>query len=335
MPSLPIPVFVAIVLGFAGVRLWQDRGRPEPLVLLLLLCAMQSLIIALNQHYGIAMIRPVQPVVASLIPPLAWHAFQANRGLPDLVHLLGPMTALAAIFVAPAFLDAFLPGMFALYGVMILGTARKGADVQPDARLSSGDLPVRIWQVIAAALIASALSDVLIVGAHMAGYPALRPWIISIFSVGNLALIGALGLSPHLQRMDDTPQTTAPPQSAQLVDPEIWEHLTRYMESHKPYLDPDLTLMRLARKLGVPAKALSATINQTTGDNVSRYINAARIKVAVQEIEAGTPVTSAMLMAGFHTKSNFNREFLRVQGMSPSAWIKSNAKTSEPLEATP
>ena len=30
-----------------------------------------------------------------------------------------------------------------------------------------------------------------------------------------------------------------------------------------------------------------------------------------------------MLASGFNTKSNFNREFLRVTGKNPSDWLKS------------
>jgi AraC-like DNA-binding protein len=32
-----------------------------------------------------------------------------------------------------------------------------------------------------------------------------------------------------------------------------------------------------------------------------------------------------MLNSGFNTKSNFNREFLRVMGASPSEWLAKNA----------
>jgi AraC-like DNA-binding protein len=35
------------------------------------------------------------------------------------------------------------------------------------------------------------------------------------------------------------------------------------------------------------------------------------------------PVTQVMFEAGFQTKSNFNREFLRVTGMSPSDYRRS------------
>ncbi|MXQ07852.1 helix-turn-helix domain-containing protein [Alphaproteobacteria bacterium GH1-50] len=93
------------------------------------------------------------------------------------------------------------------------------------------------------------------------------------------------------------------------------------MERERPYLDPNLALERLARQVRVPAKALSVTINRATGENVSRYVKAARIAHAQALLLAGETVTEAMLSAGFNTKSNFNREFLRVTGASPSDWL--------------
>lgn len=319
MPTFPIPVFVAIVLAFASLVLWRQSGRAGPLVRLLALCAAQSLIIALSQHYGVAGMRVLQPLTASLIPPAAWLAFRPSPSRVDVLHALGPLTAAAALLVAPAFLDVVLPGLFIVYGALILVAAKAGADAQPDARLASGDQPVVIWRVIGAALIASALSDVLIVAAQIAGHPELRPWIISLFAVGNLLIIGGLSLSPHLQTVpDDAPFRAPAPQRA---DPDIWARLETFMATHRPYLDPDLTLSRLSRKMGIPTKTLSTTINQATGQNVSRYINNARIAAAQEALLAGESVTSAMLTAGFNTKSNFNREFLRVLGKSPSSWL--------------
>ena len=56
--------------------------------------------------------------------------------------------------------------------------------------------------------------------------------------------------------------------------------LDDYVAAQKPFLDPDLTLARLARKLTVPAKQLSSAINRVKGENVSRYINRHRIEHA-------------------------------------------------------
>ncbi|MXQ07853.1 hypothetical protein GQ651_08335 [Alphaproteobacteria bacterium GH1-50] len=203
MPSLPIPVFVALVLAFACLRVWREHARASTLGLLLGVCALQSLIIALAQHYGVPGMRLVQPVTASLIPPLAWLAYQATavRGLGrrDLLHGLVPLTVLAALLVAPASLDLLLPTVFVGYGAAVLVRAARGADAQPRALLANGNIPARIWLVIGAALILSALSDALILGAQIAGRGELQPWIVTVFSVGNLFLIGVFGLSPHLR----------------------------------------------------------------------------------------------------------------------------------------
>ncbi|PIE08503.1 MAG: AraC family transcriptional regulator [Rhodobacterales bacterium] len=320
MPSFPIPVFVACVLGFAGLRLWRQRGQANPLGLLLMLCAGQSLVMALGQHYGVGIMRWVQPLVASFIPPVAWIAYHNRVSRTDMLHALGPITSAAALLVAPQFLDVLLPGLFVIYGVLILLSIRDGADAQPDALLASGELPARIWRVIGAALVASAVSDALIAATQLAGYPELRAWIVSVFSVGTLLIIGILSLSPHLQTVvDDEPHD---PPASQVADPEIRERIQAFMETQKPYLDPDLTLSRLSRKMGVPAKSLSVTINRATGENLSRFINNARIAAAQKAMLEGEPVTHAMLMSGFNTKSNFNREFLRVLGTNPTAWLR-------------
>ncbi|MEO0496229.1 MAG: AraC family transcriptional regulator [Pseudomonadota bacterium] len=326
MPTFPIPVFVACVLGFAALRLWWLRGHASPVVLLLMLCAAQSLIIALSQHYGVGPMRIVQPLTASLIPPAAWIAYRNQISRPNSLHVLGPFTAVAALFVYPEFLDLLLPGLFVLYGAFIVISAKDGADEQPDALLASGDLTARIWLVIGAALITSALSDILIVASQAAGYVELRPWIISVFSVGNLLVIGGLCFSPHLQTIDDDqPEETA---TSRVADTEVWGRIQTFMEEQRPYLDPDLTLARLSRKMGVPSKSLSATINSATGENVSRFINKARITTAQEALLKGENVTNAMLSSGFNTKSNFNREFLRVVGTSPSDWLAERTQGS-------
>lgn len=328
MPTLPIPVFVALALAFGCLRLWADQGRLSSLGLLLALCAVQSLIIALAQHYMVPGMRLVQPVSAAFIPPGAWFAYlvtavrPANRA--DLLHLLVPLAALAALLVAPAFLDVLLPAAFVGYGIAILAQALQGSDAQPNASLAHDNLPSRIWLVIGAALIASALSDVVIVLAQVMGYAQARGWIITVFSVGNLLLIGLFALSPTLR--NDAPETTDPAPEPAQPDAELWNRVLELMAQEKPYLDPNLTLAQLARKLRVPAKALSVTINRATGDNVSRFVNAARIRHAQDLLTQGESVTEAMFASGFNTKSNFNREFLRVVGTSPSAWAKKDGQ---------
>lgn len=335
MPTLPIPVFVSLVLGYACLRLWQEQKRLSLLGSLLLLCAAQSAVIALAQHYGVAGVRRLQPLTATLIAPLAWLAFQgtAVRRLDrrDLLHGLAPLATLAAIVFAPRFndlltsrlIDLLVPAVFVGYGIAILAQTRQGGDAQPHVLLAHGNVPASIWLVIGLALIASALSDVLISVAQMKGLPQLRPWIVTVFSVGNLALIGLFSLSPYLRT--EPPAPTGPAGADAEPDAELWGRVGAYMERERPYLDPDLTLAQLARKLRVPAKALSITINRATGENVSRFVNEARIRAAQAAMRDGKSITEAMFSSGFNTKSNFNREFLRVAAASPSDWLRAQS----------
>ena len=333
MPSLPIPMIAALLLGFLLVALLRRDGRHGFLAALLGACALQGVVISLAQHYQIAPFRLIQPVTAATIPPLAWVSFQATavRGIKwgqDAVHLIGPAFALFCLFAAPYALDVIIPGLFIGYGIAMLIVLSKGADTLPRMRLSEGDMPTRVWRFIGGGRIISALSDGLIVAAQIAGLASWQPWIISIVSTGMLMLIGALTLSDSLSEpdMDSTPE----PEPDTARDAEIMTKLDALMDSQRLYLTPDLTLSQLARRLTVPAKQLSAAINRKTGANVSRYINARRIGVACAALKEGENVTSAMLSAGFNTKSNFNREFLRVVGKSPSDWLR-----DQPIAKTP
>ena len=55
--------------------------------------------------------------------------------------------------------------------------------------------------------------------------------------------------------------------------------------------------------------------------NVPQYVNTFRIRDACRMLEeTDVPITGIVFEVGFTTKSNFNREFQRVTGLSPSAW---------------
>jgi AraC-like DNA-binding protein len=93
------------------------------------------------------------------------------------------------------------------------------------------------------------------------------------------------------------------------------------MREQHLYRDPDLTLERLARRAGIPARQISGALNRIYGRNVSQIVNEYRVGDAKWRLIATRePVTVVMLESGFGTKSNFNREFLRVTGMTPSAY---------------
>jgi AraC-like DNA-binding protein len=180
---------------------------------------------------------------------------------------------------------------------------------------------VLAWRIVGLSLIASAVSDVVITYYLAIGETGVLLWVPSVVSSLTLLSLGILGLSYAIEakRDDEGEETSVSPEDLERHQA-IVAKLDDYVETQKPFLDPDLTLARLARRLTIPAKQLSSAINRVKGENVSRYINRHRIEHACRLIGEGRTVTDAMLSSGFNTKSNFNREFLRVKGENPSKW---------------
>lgn len=335
MPMLPVPAFVAMILVWLAARAALSRARPV-LVLLLAATAWQSLAVALVGGYNLDALRPVLPVTATVIPPLAWVSFRTGlfrRKAVVAPHAAVPAFALFCVLFAPATLDVVVSGTFALYGAAILWTLRRSGDM-PLARLDAGDMPARIWKALGWALILSALADAIIAAAYATGRDAWAGWIVTVFSSGALLALGLLSASPSASgaeeaRAEDIPEPSAAEPAVAEEDAAIVSRLDALLGRDALHLDPDLTLARLARRLHVPEKRVSAAVNRATGGNVSRHINGWRIRHACGLLDEGRSVTEAMLESGFNTKSNFNREFRRITGETPSGWSRTSAHQPE------
>ena len=183
-------------------------------------------------------------------------------------------------------------------------------------------MPALLWRGLGWALIASALGDLLIAVAFMTGKADWAVLLMGLFPAAMLLALGILSATGaatgDVEEVPDGPAKLAPDTTEE--DGEILARLDAFLLRERPHLDPGLTLARLSRRLHLPEKRLSAAANRATGGNVSRYINGWRIRHACGLIAGGASITSAMLDSGFNTKSNFNREFLRVTGTAPSTW---------------
>lgn len=336
MYVLPLPMIVSLILLFLLARAVLRREAAGMLLALLAACAVQGIVISLNQYYGVHFFALVQPITAAMIPPLAYVAFQltAVRAFDaerDLWHMIVPLfVAFCAAFV-PGAVDQAIMAAFLGYGAALLFAMRGGRDALVQTRLESGDTPVTIWRVIGVALIASGVSDALIVAAQMSGQDWLKPVIIAVGSSGTLLMLGVLGLSRDLAGGEKVVEPPIPYDTE--ADADLMARLDGLMTTKALYLDPDLTLAQMARRLHVPIKALSAAINRNRGENVSRYINGHRIAHAGRMLVQGEQVTQAMLASGFNTKSNFNREFLRVMGAAPTDWLMRQDVVDKPADA--
>jgi AraC-like DNA-binding protein len=331
MPVLPIPMIIALLLfGFLIHRV-TSRETHVTILALIAVCATQAAIFALVRYYGFSGLRPVQAILATTIPPIAWAAFVNAAGgdirINKMIwHTTGPVLAILLLLLKQDALDVLIPLSFTAYGVAMLKHMWRGEDSLLHSRLESGAKALMAWRILAVSLIASAVCDVLIAYSMATGLTSLVLWLPSVVSSLSLLSLGAVGLSHAVESRRELDTETLSEEDASR-DQAIIAALDQYLIQHKPYLDPDLTLARLARKLVVPAKQLSAAINRSKSENVSRFINRHRIEQACGLMTEGKSVTTAMFDSGFNTKSNFNREFLRIKQVAPSKWLDTIMKS--------
>lgn len=100
------------------------------------------------------------------------------------------------------------------------------------------------------------------------------------------------------------------------------EKLSHFMESEKPYLDPNLSINDLSDKLDLNVRTLSQVINKTMGLRFFDYVNKYRIRDAKLLLEdlpdPKMTILEIMYQVGFNSKSSFNTAFKKFTGITPS-----------------
>ncbi len=110
------------------------------------------------------------------------------------------------------------------------------------------------------------------------------------------------------------------------------EKLLISMEKQQVFLNKDITLSLLAKKLNTNTSYLSKTINEIFDSNFNNFINDYRIKYACilisnKEYERFT-INSISKKSGFNNNTTFIAAFKKNTGVTPSFYIK-NLKTKD------
>ena len=108
-------------------------------------------------------------------------------------------------------------------------------------------------------------------------------------------------------------------------DSRILKKLSEMIELDKIYLDPELTLRKLAINLSTNTTYLSKLINQKYQQNFNSFINKYRIQESIRLIEhpenANLTLEALSERAGFKSKSSFNSFFKKYTGYTPTAYL--------------
>jgi AraC-like DNA-binding protein len=98
--------------------------------------------------------------------------------------------------------------------------------------------------------------------------------------------------------------------------------LKKAMEKDAVYLNPDLNLSLLSKYTNIPAKTISAVINQHLNKSFNEFVNEYRVAAFKEKVQQ--PKMNSLTFAGiasecgFNSQATFQRTFKQVTGLSPS-----------------
>lgn len=110
---------------------------------------------------------------------------------------------------------------------------------------------------------------------------------------------------------------------------ELKDKLNQLMLDEEPYLEPDLTLSKLAKQLSISTNQLSYVINQGFEDNFHGYINMFRVKKAkhllLDKKSDHLSIIGVAFESGFSSKTAFNTTFKKITDTTPSEFKKKSS----------
>lgn len=111
----------------------------------------------------------------------------------------------------------------------------------------------------------------------------------------------------------------------------ISEKVETAMAKDQLYLDPNLSLVKLARHIATPPNQVSQTLNAAMGPTFFDYVNGHRVRAVLPRIRKGSETVIAIAYdAGFNSRSAFYDAFKRETGVTPSAYRSGQGETASP-----
>ncbi len=126
-----------------------------------------------------------------------------------------------------------------------------------------------------------------------------------------------LSLSQHAARYIKTTSS---------ADQMLLEKYRERIRSEQWFLEPNVKILYVARKLGVPANQLSELINNAAGVNFNEFINQFRIEYARTMLlaEPNKSVLDIAYASGFNSKSAFYKQFTAATATTPAQFRRNN-----------
>lgn len=117
------------------------------------------------------------------------------------------------------------------------------------------------------------------------------------------------------------PTTLLPEETAN----ETIQLLMKAMTEQQLYLDPELTVEKLSRHVGIPAKIISAVLNQHLQKSFNPFVNGYRVaevkKRLLDPVNQSSTLVGIAFDCGFNSQATFQRAFRSETNQSPKEFI--------------
>ena len=337
MLLIPVSYVIAAYLLILLIKEVKDKdksSRNMSFVVFLGVVSLQLVLIGTRYGYQVESIRTVQPCLAAIIPGLAYFSFteKPNR-LPGLQQLLLHLLPILLVFLEAIFarelLDITVAAIFLVYALLLTYWALfRSNNLEWIEFNAQRNYQIGLWTVIVTFYI-SATTDFLIVITRWNNLQWETGSIVGLSATLSAAVLWATTLYFNSQRMSVS--AFVPQRMNTDAAREITVNVIGLMKSANVQRDPSCSVDKIAKKLGITSRSISIAINQSENINVSTFVNNYRINEVCDKLKnTDLSITEIMYSCGFNTKSNFNREFKRVTGQSPSQWRKNIRPQNKP-----
>jgi AraC-like DNA-binding protein len=336
MLFVPLPLFatftLVVLLGRLVVLRDMSMRAHQLFAALMGLYALQSLLTSLRWGYDIGWAAVCMALLAPVLPVCAYFAYGALTGGRS-ARNIWPLGVIAlnwaAFLTVPVLADPLILLTYLIFGGLLLWQSWKGPDSLPLSPIGAGQDIVVAMTLTGLALIASGLTDIYLIVDFIRTDGRNSGLVVTFVQTGFILMIGiAAILGRSTSQPEDEPEVIPEnPATPSNTENEIVARLEQIFRVERLYKQEDLSLRRLSRRIGVPDRQVSNAINRVKNLSVSQFVNTFRIMGACDLlISTNQSILEVSLSSGFATKSNFNRESLRITGKTPSRWRQDNRR---------
>jgi len=334
MISIPVSFLLAALFFGLGLLLFSWRVLPllsrRLFFLLFSLMALEAGLVGARFAFGTYDFLALQRALPVWIAPAVYLSFAAltipaermrrKIALNGLLALALTLAMLIPVSVA-GYVDLLIAGSFIVYIAALLRIWGQGPDRFCEVPTS---LNVLLRRLLAAAI--AVMSATLVIDALIAVFFARKmddaaAVTVSLASLFTLLVAAGLTIVSLRGKSGSRAGAGGGGQEDRANGKDLVEAARSVLKDQGFYKDPNLTLTRLARRVGVPDRELSRAVNQTLGINVSQFVNRVRLEEAARLLaRTDDPVSIIQEQVGFLTRSNFYREFQKHYGEAPGTY---------------